>query len=235
MIVAIHQPNFLPWIGFFYKMCKSDIFVFLDNVQFSKNGYQNRVKIKTAQGDQWLTVPVFHKFGQLTKDVKINNNENWKEKHLKTLELNYKKAPYFSQIYKLISTVYNKHDWELLTDFNIELIMAICNYLDIRTKTIRASVLNVSGNSTELLINIVKNVGGDTYLSGKGGMKYQDENRFKKENINLVYTDFRHPVYPQLWGEFIEGLSILDLLFVCGENSIYKILGDKRKSEYLDF
>jgi len=223
MIVAIHQPNFLPWIGYFYKMYKSDIFVFLDNVQFSKNSYQNRVKIKTSQGAQWLTLPVFHKFGQLTKDVRINNNEKWKEKHLKTIELNYKKAPYFNQIYNLLVKVYTNNKWELMTDFNIELITAICNFLDIKTKTIRASSLNTSGSATELLIDIVKKVGGDIYLSGKGGMKYQDENRFKEENITLIYTNFKHPVYPQLWGEFIEGLSIIDLLFNCGEESVYII------------
>jgi len=223
MIVAIHQPNFLPWIGYFYKMYKSDIFVFLDNVQFSKNSYQNRVKIKTSQGAQWLTLPVFHKFGQLTKDVRINNNEKWKEKHLKTIELNYKKAPYFNQIYDLLVKVYTNNKWELMTDFNIELITAICNFLDIKTKTIRASSLNTSGSATELLIDIVKKVGGDIYLSGKGGMKYQDENRFKEESITLIYTNFKHPVYPQLWGEFIEGLSIIDLLFNCGEESIYII------------
>ena len=223
MIVAIHQPNFLPWIGYFYKMYKSDIFVFLDNVQFSKNSYQNRVKIKTSQGAQWLTLPVFHKFGQLTKDVRINNNEKWKEKHLKTIELNYKKAPYFNQIYDLLVKVYTNNKWELMTDFNIELITAICNFLDIKTKTIRASSLNTSGSATELLIDIVKKVGGDIYLSGKGGMKYQNENRFKEENVTLIYTNFKHPVYPQLWGEFIEGLSIIDLLFNCGEESIYII------------
>jgi len=223
MIVAIHQPNFLPWIGYFYKMYKSDIFVFLDNVQFSKNSYQNRVKIKTSQGAQWLTLPVFHKFGQLTKDVRINNNEKWKEKHLKTIELNYKKAPYFNQIYNLLVKVYTNNKWELMTDFNIELITAICNFLDIKTKTVRASSLKTSGSATELLIDIVKKVGGDIYLSGKGGMKYQDENRFKEENITLIYTNFKHPVYPQLWGEFIEGLSIIDLLFNCGEESVYII------------
>ncbi len=220
MIVAIHQPNFLPWLGFFYKMLKADIFVFLDNVQFSKNSYQNRVKIKSSQGAIWLTVPNLHNFGQLTKDMRMNNKEPWREKHLKTFEMNYKKAPYFNTFYPLISEIYYKKDWELLSEFNIELIKIICNFLGIKTKTIKASDLDVSGSSTGLLVSIVKKLGGSVYLSGYGGMKYQDEEKFKENGIELIYTDFKHPVYPQLWGDFIEGLSIIDLIFNCGKESL---------------
>jgi len=219
-IVAIHQPNFLPWLGFFYKMLKSDIFVFLDNVQYSKNSYQNRVKIKTPQGAIWLTVPVSHKFGQLTSEVEINNEEPWRKKHLKTLELNYKKTSFFKEVFELLQEIYLKKEWELLVDFNIELIFGISKFLGIKTETIRASSLNVSGKSTDLLISIAKELNASTYLSGKGGAIYQDEEKFKAKGINLVYSDFRHPVYTQAWGEFIEGLSIIDLLFNCGNDSI---------------
>ena len=119
-IVAIHQPNFLPWLGFFYKMLRSDVFVLLDNVQFPiGRSYVSRVKIKLSQGAIWLTVPVSHNFGQLTKDVKINNKELWQEKHLKTLEMNYKRAAYFKPIFELLQEVYFKEEWELLVDFNI--------------------------------------------------------------------------------------------------------------------
>jgi hypothetical protein len=219
-IIAIHQPNFLPWIGFFYKMLKSDVFVFLDNVQFSKNSYQNRVKIKSSQGAMWLTVPVLHKFGQLTKEVKINNREQWREKHLKTLELNYKKASFFKPVFELLREIYFKEEWELLVDFNIELIFSISKFLEIETEMIRATSLNVSGKSTDLLINIAKELNASIYLSGKGGANYQDEKKFRANGIELKYSDFTHPVYPQLWGEFIEGLSIIDLLFNCGEKSL---------------
>lgn len=220
MIVAIHQPNFLPWIGYFYKIHKADIFVLLDNVQFTKNSFQNRVKIKTSQGAQWLTLPVLHNFGQLTNEVRINNREGWKKKHLKTFELNYKKSPYFEVIYNMLKDIYLKKDWILMADFNKELINAICNFMEIKTKIVEASSLDVSGSSTDLLIDIIKKVGGTIYLSGRGGMKYQDEEKFKDNRIELIYTDFKHPIYPQLWGEFIEGLSIVDLLFNCGEGSI---------------
>jgi hypothetical protein len=219
-VVAIHQPNFLPWLGFFYKMIKSDIFVFLDNVQFSKNSYQNRVKIKSSKGAIWLTVPVLHNFGQLTNEVKINNKELWREKHLKTLELNYKKALFFKPVFELLQEVYFKEEWELLVDFNIELISKISNFLGFKTELIKASSLNVRGKSTDLLIDIVKRLNGSIYLSGKGGANYQDEEKFRENGIELTYSDFKHPIYPQLWGEFIEGLSIIDLLFNCGEKSI---------------
>lgn len=220
MIIGIHQPNFLPWIGYFYKICRVDIFVFLDNVQFTKNSYQNRVKIKTSQVPTWLTVPVLQSFGQLTEDVKINNNEKWRGKHLKTFETNYKKSPYFKTIFNLLENIYFKQEWEFMTDFNIELIKGICNLLCINTKTINASSLDVSGSSTELLLDIVKKLGGSSYLSGMGGVKYQDEEKFKTAEISLKYTDFKHPTYPQMWGEFVEGLSIIDLLFNCGGNSL---------------
>jgi hypothetical protein len=217
MVVAIHQPNFLPWLGFFYKMLKSEMFVFLDNVQFSKNSFQNRVKIKTPKGPMWLTVPVHQKFGQLTKDVRIDNQEDWRSKHLKTFETYYRKACYFDEIYPMLMDVYMKEKWEYLNDFNIELITKIREYLEIKTPIIKASSLNIEGkSSTDLLIEIVKRVGGTAYLSGKGGTKYMDESKFRDENIQLIYSDFVHPIYNQLWGEFIEGLSIVDLLFNMG-------------------
>lgn len=219
MVVAIHQPNFLPWIGYFYKIKYCDVFVFLDNVQFSKNSYQNRVKIKTPQGASWLTEPVIHKFGQLTNETKLNNQENWIEKHLRTFEMNYKKAKYFNEIYSLLESVYHKRKWEFLCEINIALIDTICNYLEIKKNFLLASDLNVSGSSTDLLIRIIKKVGGDTYLSGVGAKNYQNEDAFKMNNIELIYSNFRHPIYPQLWGDFIPGLSIVDLLFNCGKNS----------------
>jgi len=219
MVVAIHQPNFLPWMGYFYKMAKCDIFIFLDNVQFSKNSFQNRVKIKTPQGAQWLTVPVHFRFGQLTYEVQIDNQTNWREKHLKTFEMNYKRAPFFDEVYFLLKDIYLKAKWTSLVDFNIELIMKICGYLDIKPQIMKASSLGVDGKATELLIGLIKKVGGKIYLSGTGGMKYQDEERFKEEGIELIYSDFVHPIYPQLWGDFVEGLSIIDLLFNMGRGS----------------
>jgi hypothetical protein len=220
VIVAIHQPNFLPWLGYFHKMKNSEIFVFLDNVQFTKNSFQNRVKIKTSQGAAWLTVPVLHSFGQSTNEVRINKRENWREKHLKTFKLNYKKSGYFDPVFELLRSIYLRTEWETMAEFNIALIRRICEYLEITTTFVSASSLDLRGAKTELLIEIVRKVNGDTYLSGKGGAGYQDEERFRNESIRLIYDSFDHPKYPQLWNDFINGLSIVDLLFNCGPESV---------------
>jgi hypothetical protein len=131
--------------------------------------------------------------------------------------MNYKRAPFFKPIFDLLQEIYLKKEWELLVDFNIELILCISKYLGIKTEIMRASSLNAGGKSTELLVNILKELNASTYLSGKGGTKYQNEDIFKAIGIKLIYSNFEHPNYPQLWAGFIEGLSIVDLLFNCGE------------------
>jgi hypothetical protein len=218
-VVGIHQPDFLPWAGFFYKILRSDNFVFLDDVQFVKNGYRNRVTIKTPQGAQWLTVPISHKFGQLITEVRINNQSKWKKKHLRTIEMNYKKSPFFNEVYPLLESAYGEREWEFLAPFNLKLIEIICGYLSITVKTRRSSTMKTRGASTGLLIDVVTKLHGTVYLSGTGGADYLEEDKFKEHAITLTYTDFKHPVYNQLWGEFIPGTSIIDLLFNCGAAS----------------
>lgn len=220
MIIGIHQPNFLPWLGYLYKIWKSDIFVFLDNVQYTKNSFINRNKIKTSLGSMWLTIPVSFKFGDLIKEVRISDKVDWRKKHLKTLEMNYKKARYFSEVFKLIKSVYYLKKWNYLIDLNIEIIKNISTFMNLDTKYIKASALNLEGESTELLVSIIKKLKGNIYLSGFGGKKYQEEELFKKNGIILVYYDFIHPFYEQLWGNFIPNLSIIDLVFNYGSKSI---------------
>ncbi len=222
MIVGIHQPNFLPWLGYFYKLAKSDVFVLLDNVQYTKNSFVNRNKIKTSQGAIWLTVPVKIKgrFGQLVKEVEINNTVKWQKKHLKTLEMNYKKAKFFEQIFSGLEAVYYANDWSNLCELNLRLFKWVLSILKLEKRLVRASELNVEGESTQLLINVVKEIGGDIYLSGFGGAKYQDDESFKEAGITLAYYEFEHPAYPQLWSEFVPNLSIIDLLFNCGPESL---------------
>lgn len=225
MIVAIHQPNFIPWLGYFRKMVESDVFIMLDNVQYTKNSFINRNKIKTPQGDMWLTVPVAFKFGELINEVKINNESNWRKRHLKTLEMDYKKTEFFEQIVGLIEEIYYYKDWQNLCEFNTALVKSIAFYLGLDKKIVNASDLKVHGKSTELLIQIVKQVNGETYLSGSGGTKYQEEDTFVREGIGLQYCGFVHPIYPQQWGDFIPNLSIIDLLFNCGPSSQRILLG----------
>ncbi len=219
MKVAIHQPNFLPWLGYFYKIAKCDVFVFLDSVQYTKNSFINRNKIKTPQLDAWLTVPVSFKFGELISEVRINNDTSWREKHLKTLEMNYKKSKCFEEVFNEIKQIYYLKDWQYLSDFNISLLKAITSYIGLNKSFIKSSTWDIPAQSTELLVQIVKKMNGNTYLSGFGGANYQEEDLFTKEGISLEYYNFHHPTYTQLWGEFIPNLSIIDLLFNCGSKS----------------
>lgn len=227
MIVAIHQPNYLPWLGYFYKVANCDTFVLLDNVQYVKNGFMNRNMIKTPQGAIWLTVGVLTKdrFGQLIKEVEINNAMLFASSHEKSIYRNYSKAPYFKKYKTLFEDIYHRK-WERLVDLNEALIKALCQILCITgVKFVRASELNTTGHSTELLIEICKAVSADTYLAGPSGKKYMDEGLFEREGIGLRYSDFEHPTYRQLWGDFIPNMSIIDLIFNEGERSLDILTG----------
>lgn len=219
-VVCIHQPNYLPWIGYFHKIHCSDIFVFLDDVQYPKGQVVNRNKIKTPNGEHYLTVPVFGKghFGQLISEVTIDNHIAWKKNHWKSILFNYSKAPYFSDHSHFFEELYQK-EWELLSELNVYIIRNIAEMLDMDTKFIRSSGLDIEENSTKRLIDIVKAVGGNTYLSGTYARGYQDESSFKENDIELMYQDFQHPTYNQLFGEFIPKMSIIDLLFNEGKKS----------------
>jgi len=229
IILAGHQPNFLPWLGYFYKIAKCDIFVFLDNLQYSKNSFINRNKIKTSQGAQWLTLPVVTsgKFGQQILELTLFNKEKSIKKIFRTLELNYHKTKYFYDYFGkfqaiLISNIDN------LAEINILLIQWIIKLLEIRVAIKRSSELNnIKGTSTERLISICNSVGANEYFSGFGGVKYQENEIFSKARIKLKITDFEHPIYSQLYGEFIPNLSIIDLLFNCGKDSKAILLSGK--------
>lgn len=220
-IVAIHQPNYIPWIGYFHKIHKSDIFVFLDDVQYPKGQVVNRNKIKSASGEQYLTVPVHKKghFGQLISEVTIDDHITWRKNHWKSILFCYSKAPYFSDYSHFFEDLYQK-EWEYLSELNIYIVRNITEILGLEIEFIRSSELNIDETSTERLISIVKGVGGNTYLSGTYARGYQDESSFKENGIKLVYQDFQHPIYNQLFGEFIPNMSVIDLLFNEGKKSI---------------
>lgn len=218
MRVAIHQPNYIPWIGYFYKMILCDIFIILDDVQYPKNSFVNRNKIKTPTGPQWLTVPVKPSLGTLINAVDITT-PGWNEKHIKTLTSFYTKARYFENYADKIFTILQKN-FISLSELNIALIRQVVEWLEIKCQFILASQLNSKQASDNKLIELIQQVNGHTYISGAGGKHYQDENKFKHNNIHLKYYNFMPPQYPQLWGEFAPGLSILDLLFNCGPESI---------------
>lgn len=220
MIVSIHQPQYLPWLGYFDKISKSDVFVFLDNVQFKKNEWQNRNRIKTAQGWQWLTVPVIHKFSQKICEVKINNTVSWKKKHLQALITSYSRAPFFKEHIPFFEQTYLQ-EWQRLVDINIHIILYLARAFGLDgKKLVRASAYVFRDEPTERLIDICKNFGGNVYLSGKDGGKYLNLTLFEKEHIQVIFQDYRHPRYPQLYGDFEPYLSAIDLLFNSGPESL---------------
>lgn len=227
MIVSIHQPNYIPWLGFFHKIAQSNVFVSLDVVQFTKNSFQNRNKIKTANGEIWLTVPVLtkNKFGQITNEVEINNTVSWGRGHCRSIQQNYSKTPCFKFFIDFFETVYMDEKFTKLVDLNETIIKFINEILGIRTKFVKASSLGVQGQGTELLVEICKTIGADTYLSGSGGKKYLEELKFKDESIQLIYDNFQHPIYDQLFGPFLPNLSIIDLIFNHGPQSLDILLG----------
>ena len=223
MIVAIHQPQYLPWLGYFDKMRRADVFCFLDNVQYKKNDWQNRNRIKTAQGWQWLTVPVHYRFPQKINEVTINNAVKWKNKHLQALISNYNRAPFFKEFLDIFELVYSEN-WESLSDLNIFLIKRLRTALGLQQRqAVKASDFELREDPTDRLIDICKALKADTYLSGQDGTVYMDLERFKQSGIRVVVQDFKHPVYPQVFQEFQSHMSIVDLLFNCGAKSLEKI------------
>lgn len=220
MLVACHQPNYIPWSGYFHKLKFADVLVLLDSVQFPRGrSWVNRNRIKTPQGQLWLTVPVKRKgFGlQKIQDVEIDNTHRWGKKHLLSLAHFYKKAPYFSDYIDFFANIYEKK-WSKLSDLNLMLIKEIKKWFEIDTKIVCSSELGVEDkHACPLLIEICKSLGADTYLSGTGGRKYIDDKKFRAQGINVKYFSFEPSAYPQFWGEFISNLSIVDLLFNCGK------------------
>ena len=215
MICTIHQPQFMPWLGYFGKIAKSDIFVVLDDTQFKKNEWQNRNKIRTAQGSQWLTVPVMHDFGQQIMDVKINNTVDWRKKHYNSLKLNYSKAKYFDKYWGFFEKLYEEN-WEYLIDINIKIIHYLLVQFNIKTKLVYSSKLNIDKKATDKLIEICKQVEADTYLSGQGGKAYLELEKFKDHNISVIFQEFVHPHYIQAYDGFETHMAAVDLLFNCG-------------------
>lgn len=220
MIVAIHQPQYLPWLGYFDKIERCDTFVFLDNVQFKKNEWQNRNKIKTADKWQWLSVPVIHKFPQDINQVEVNNTVQWGKKHLNALVTNYSKTSFFREHIEFFEATYSR-EWRLLSDINIHLIHYLVKALGISGKKLElASRYESREGRTERLVDLCLRLGAESYLSGKDGAKYLDVKEFEKKGIRVIFQDYKHPSYPQLFGDFEPFMSVVDLLFNCGPESL---------------
>jgi len=230
VIVAIHQPNYLPWLGFFDKANKADVLVFLDNVQFPRRGWSNRVRIKTPEGPAWLTVPVSVKgrYHQMIAETEIRYQDNWVRKHLSKLERNYRSQPFYDAIAPVFEQLLTARP-RLLGVLNGDIIQAMCELLKIDVQLISGSTMGVSGASTQLLIDLTKAAGGTTYLSGEGGRLYQEEALYDEAGVELRFQEFDHPVYEQRYGEFVPGMSIFDILCCSGVEGTRKFLRESRQ------
>lgn len=218
MILATHQPIFLPWTGFFYKAMHSDCMVLLDDVQFPRGrSWLNRNRLKNEDGELWLTVPVWKKGRglQVIRNVEIYDRLNWRKKHLLSIQQNYVNAPFYDDYYNVIESVY-REDHKLLADFNVRLIECLWEALSLDRRPVLQSELGVTGKGTELLVNLCQHVGADRLAVFPHVEKHLDVAEMKSRGIALDYLHFHPPVYPQLWGEFIYNLSALDLLMNCG-------------------
>jgi hypothetical protein len=223
--ITILQPSYMPWLGYFDQINKSDIFIFYDDVLYTKNDWRNRNRIKTPAGPTWLTIPVNIKNRLrnqlLIKDVSISDPQIL-SKHLEKLQLNYKKSQFFKHFYDMISPIFNTEYYQL-ADLNIDIIKIISKYLGIKKVTfLRSSELNIKNNidPTKRLIDICKELQATHYLSGTSANKYLKEELFYKNKIKLEYQEYKHPTYKQLWGEFIPYLSIIDLICNEGPHSL---------------
>jgi WbqC-like protein family len=227
MKLTVHQPNFLPYLGFFDKCDYSEILVLYNSTQFKKNDFQNRNKIAGKGGEVLLTIPVNKKFGQKINEVKINNSKKWKEKHLKSLENCYSKSKYFLKYFSEIKEVYYAKNWEFLSDFNIYFIKFLLKKLKISCNILLSSEMNLRERGSDALMEICEKLNLKEYISGTNGRKYLVLDKFKEKEILVRFQNYAHPRYNQEGIKFKPYLSILDLLFNEGPNSL-KVLKSGR-------
>jgi hypothetical protein len=221
VIVTIHQPDHLGYLGFYHKIMNADKYVVLDTVQFAKREFIHRNRIRGAQGAMWLSVPVLTKgrYYQKIEDVEISQTESWQKQHWGRIYHAYCKAPYFDTYAPPFEAIYTAA-WEKLADLNLRIIRTVFDLLGMEVDMCLASELGVEGKASELLINITQAVGGDTYLSGPGGKDYMYEDLFEERGIRLAYNQFEHPEYEQLFQPFLPYMAIIDLLFNCGPGAM---------------
>jgi hypothetical protein len=222
MNVAIHQPDYIPWLGLFYKMYLSDVFIHLDDAQYSNEAAHNFNTIKTAQGAYRLKFPVEQHLGDLINQVRPRYELKWREKHLKTLEMNYTKAKYFKEVYPGIKEVFMV-DYANVADLNIAINEYIAGQFGIKPKFIKASQFGFETKREEKVIDLCVAVGGTRYISGNGARVYQEESHFTDRGVELSYLDYKPIVYPQLWKEFLPCMSALDYIFNCGYDWEYVV------------
>jgi len=221
MKVAIHQPQYLPWLGYLDKLDSADVFILLDTVQFKKHEWQNRNRIRTKDKDgwQWLTVPIVDRFPERIDRVEINVRTDWQRKHCQTLRLNYAKAPHWEPLGPQLLALL-EHPWTRICDLNVAVLELLCRHLGVTTPRILASTLPAREEQTGRLIDLCKAVGGTEYLAGQAGSSYMDLGQFAEAAITVQAQAYQHPQYPQRYAPFVSHLAVIDLLFNCGPESL---------------
>ena len=216
MKVAIVQSSFIPWRGYFDIIASVDLFVFYDDIQYTRRDWRNRNRIKTSAGLKWITVPVQYKpRGQLIIDTEISEHTQWRLDHFNQWKLHYSKAPYYNDILRLLDKLGQNED-TTISQLNIRLIRAICDYLNIGTTMVNSCDYKLSGSKTARLIDMLRKSGGTSYLSGPSAESYLDGEAFRREGISLYYKTYDYMPYPQQWGPFEGAVTVLDLIANCG-------------------
>jgi hypothetical protein len=226
MIVAIHQPHFLPWLGYLERMKRADLFIVLDHVQFERGNYQNRTQYLMEGEKRWLTVPVEQNSYRETilekriKNTNVGQMRWWGPNHFQTLRHAYRRAPYFERYSPWLQEIFERR-WDRLAELNEALLEFLRDAFDISTPLVKSSQLQIEGARSELVFNLCRAVGADTFLAGDGGSRtYLDRAAFEAGGIDVQFQNFRHPRYPQAGMQsFVPGLSAIDLLFNVGIQS----------------
>jgi hypothetical protein len=213
--LVVLQPGYLPWLGFFDQMRRADIFVYYDDVQYDKNGWRNRNRIKSPAGPHWLTVPVLHKGFPSIVDVQIDNRMAWARKHVGSIRQFYGRAPYLAEYLLPLEDLLNRR-WTHLVDLDIAVSGLLAEWLVLRPAIARSSALGIMGERSERLLKFCLHFGAGRYLSGSAAKEYLDVALFERHGIQVEWQDYEQPAYPQLHGEFVPHLSALDLLLNCG-------------------
>ena len=225
MRVTIHQPQFLPWLGYLDKIDRADLFIVLETVQFKKNEWQNRNRIRTSEGWQWLTVPVLHRFGQRIHEVQINSTAAWRDQHLRALEMHYARAPFRDRYLPELRAVYER-SWTNLAELNLTVIRWLLGAYGITTPIRCAGEFSAREEPTDRLIDLCRTVGATSYLAGPGAEHYMDIPRFEASGVALEIQAFQHPIYRQVYEPFEPNLSAIDLLLCTGPDALSRLRGN---------
>jgi hypothetical protein len=231
-LIAIHQPNFLPWLGYFHKIRHADAFIFLDHVQFPKTGgsWINRVKLIIGKEPRWVTIPVDRSFHgtRTVKEIKMAPSRIWRSKILSSIQQSYAKASHLEETISLVEEIL-AYEGDNLAEMNTRGIRMLCAHLGMdMPQILLSSTINVTVTSNEMLIDLVRHLNGTHYLCGGGASGYQQDAIFESAGIGVVYQNFRHPEYVQHDGQpFQNGLSVLDSLFFQGRSATFNQLSQR--------